>query len=101
MITCTSNSLAHAASLCTLELRARNMRPRQSGAVGTLVYGWRLAYASVLFPLMEPLLTNRDFFWVFLTRFFMQLGQYTVQVRTLHTHIHTCIHIHTQACAHT
>jgi len=39
----------------------------------------RRIYETIIFPLIEPLVTSSDFRWVFFTRFVFQLGQYTVQ----------------------
>ena len=59
------------------ELRESKMRKGPNPVVNF----FRSIYAGILLPLFDPLLTNRDFFWVFLTRFVMELGQYTVQVQ--------------------
>jgi len=46
------------------------------------LYAWRWTYATIVYPLFEPMIVNVDFRWVFLIRLLMQLGQYTVQVRS-------------------
>jgi len=58
--------------------RSKNLGSHHSA--NKLVYASQWVYATIFFPLFEPLIINVDFRWVFFSRFLMQLGQYTIQV---------------------